>query len=65
VGARHFFWPIHKQPVLQKMGLFAGETQPNAERLAQRGFYIPSGMALTDEQIQTAAQRVKRMLTQP
>jgi len=50
---------------LQKMGLFAGETQPNAERLAQRGFYIPSGMALTDEQIQTAAQRVKRMLTQP
>lgn len=65
VGARHFFWPIHKQPVLQKMGLFAGETQLNAERLAQRGFYIPSGMALTDEQIEAAAQRVKHMLTHP
>jgi perosamine synthetase len=65
VGARHFFWPIHKQPVLQKMGLFAGESCPNAERLAQRGFYIPSGMALTDEQIEAAAQRVKHMLTHP
>lgn len=64
VGARHFFWSIHKQPVLQKMGLFAAETHPNAERLSQRGFYIPSGMALTEQQIVLAAQRVRSMLTQ-
>jgi len=51
VGTRGFFWPLHEQPVLQKMGLFSDETYPVAERLARRGFYIPSGLAITDEQI--------------
>jgi perosamine synthetase len=33
------------------MGLFREEKHPVAERLAPSGFYIPSGLALTDEQI--------------
>ena len=52
VGARPFFWPMHEQPVFKKMGLFANESYPVAERIARRGFYIPSGLALTDEQIE-------------
>lgn len=51
IGARTFFWPIHEQPVFQKMGLFIGESYPVAERLARRGFYIPSGIALTEEKM--------------
>lgn len=51
IGTRPFFWPMHEQPVFQKMGLFAGESYPTAERLARRGFYIPSGLGLTDEQM--------------
>jgi len=51
VGARPFFWPMHEQPVFKKMGLFAGESYPAAERLARRGFYIPSGLGLTDQQM--------------
>jgi perosamine synthetase len=51
VGTRPFFWPMHEQPVYQRMGLFKGESHPNAERIARRGFYLPSGLALTDEQI--------------
>ena len=47
IGTRPFFWPMHEQPVLRRMGLFAGETYPNAERLARRGFYLPSGLPLT------------------
>jgi perosamine synthetase len=47
VGTRPFFWPMHEQPVFKKMGLFAGETYPVAEHIARRGFYIPSGIALT------------------
>jgi perosamine synthetase len=34
------------------MGLFLGESYPIAEKIARRGFYIPSGMALSDEQIE-------------
>ena len=62
IGTRPFFWPMHEQPVFRKMGLFAGESYPVAERIARRGFYIPSGMALTDEQIERSAAAVREML---
>src|SRR5207253_2010821 len=52
VGTRPFFWPMHEQPVFRKMGLFTSETHQNAERLARRGFYLPSGLALTEAQIE-------------
>lgn len=62
IGTRPFFWPMHEQPVFRKMGLFAGESYPLAERIARRGFYIPSGMALTDEQMERSATAVKEIL---
>jgi len=55
VGCRPFFYPMHQQPVLKQMGFFDGESYPVAERLYQRGFYVPSGLALSeDEMVQVA-----------
>lgn len=31
--------------------MFLSERYPNAEYLARKGFYIPSGLALTEEQM--------------
>lgn len=62
IGTRPFFWPMHEQPVFQKMGLFSGESYPVSERLARRGFYIPSGMALTETQMNAVAEEVKRLM---
>jgi len=62
VGTRPFFWCMHEQPVFQKMGLFQSESCPVAENLARRGFYIPSGMALTDEQINQAVNALKEVM---
>lgn len=62
IGTRPFFWPMHEQPVFHKMGLFTGEHYPVAERIARRGFYIPSGLALTEEQIERSAAAVKEIL---
>ena len=62
IGTRPFFWPMHEQPVFTKMGLFKNEHHPVAEKIARRGFYIPSGMALTKEQISTVAQAVKEIM---
>ncbi len=62
IGTRPFFWPVHQQPVFQKMGLFEGENYPVSERIAKRGFYIPSGIALTDEQIKRVAQEVAAVM---
>ena len=55
IGTRPFFWCMHEQPVLRKAGLFANDSHPNAERIARRGFYLPSGLALTDDQIVRSA----------
>jgi len=62
IGTRPFFWPMHLQPVFRKMGLFEGERHPVAERLGTHGFYVPSGLALTDEQIGAVADQVKQLL---
>lgn len=62
IGTRTFFWCMHEQPVYKKAGLFAGETYPNAEYLARKGFYIPSGLALTEEQIERVVDKVKSMM---
>ena len=62
VGCRPFFYPIHQQPVLLKMGLFKGETYPVSEKLYKRGFYVPSGLALTNEQIKQCVCALKLLL---
>ncbi len=51
IGSRTFFWCMHEQPIYQKQGLFLNEAYPNAEYLARKGFYIPSGLALTEKQM--------------
>jgi perosamine synthetase len=62
IGTRPFFWPMHEQPVFRKMGLFAGESCPVAERIARRGFYLPSGLALTEAQIERVAEAVRGVM---
>jgi perosamine synthetase len=52
IGTRPFFYPMHQQPVLNAMGFFAGESYPVAERLSRRGLYLPSGLALSDADIE-------------
>ncbi len=59
IGTRPFFWPMHEQPVFKKMGFFRGESYPVAERIARRGCYLPSGMALTNEQIEVVVSCIK------
>ena len=61
IGSRPFFWGMHEQPVFQKMGLFEGVSCPVSARLARRGFYLPSGMALTEAQIDRVSMVIKEI----
>jgi perosamine synthetase len=63
IGTRPFFWPMHEQPVLRKMGFFSGVSCPVAERVARRGFYLPSGLALTRNQAERVAQALREAVT--
>ena len=62
IGSRTFFWCMHEQPVYQYAGLFMNESYPNAEYLARKGFYIPSGLALTKQQMEVVVTGVKEVI---
>ena len=64
IGTRPFFWCMHEQPVFHKLGLFEGVSCPVAENLARRGFYLPSGMALTEPQGDRVAKDLIETLTE-
>ena len=44
------------------MGLFRDESYPYAEYLARKGFYIPSGLALTREQMDRVVTGVRKVI---
>ena len=62
VDTRPFFIGMHEQPVFQRRGMFAGERYPVAERIARRGLYLPSGLTLTEAQLETVCRAVRKVL---
>lgn len=64
IGTRTFFWCMHEQPVYKEKRLFINERYPNAEYLARKGFYIPSGLALTEEQMDMVIIKLKKVMYQ-
>ena len=62
IETRPFFLGMHEQPVFMKKGLFKKDRYPVAERIARRGLYLPSGLALTNDQIECSAQALKESL---
>ena len=62
IETRNFFWPLHKQPVLNKMGLFKNVKLPVSEYLSKNGFYLPAGLALSKKQQQYIINKVKKIL---
>jgi perosamine synthetase len=62
VMTRPFFLGMHEQPVFRSMGLFLDERYPVAEHIARQGLYLPSGMTLTESQIDQVCAAVERIL---
>ena len=62
IGSRPFFFPMHLQPVYNKMGWYTNESYENAEKMAEYGFYIPSGLGITDDEIKEVARIVREIL---
>lgn len=61
IGCRPFFYPLHQQPVFKEEGLFKDESYPVAEGLYKRGFYIPSGLGLTEDQIYRVSDTIRKV----
>jgi perosamine synthetase len=63
IDTRPFFLGMHEQPIFQSNGLFKGERYPVSERLARRGLYIPSGLTLTEFEIDRVSEAIMQVLS--
>lgn len=61
VDTRDFFYPLHEQPILKKLGFGKGN-YPVSSDLSKRGFYIPSGLALLDKEIFYVIEVIKKVV---
>ncbi len=59
VDTRSFFIPVHEQPVFAKDNAYRGLSFPVSKVLSKKGFYLPSGLALTTTQIDEVCRAVK------
>lgn len=62
VETRPFFLGMHEQPVFHNMGLFKGESYHVAERIARQGLYLPSGLTLTEEQLDQVCRAIEELM---
>ena len=63
IETRPFFLGLHEKPVFHQKELFLREQYSVAERIARQGLYLPSGLALTTEQISQVCEAVHEVLT--
>ena len=62
IQTRPFFLGMHEQPVFQRMGLFLGEQYPVTEHLSRQGLYLPTGLSITEDQIDQICADVRAFL---
>jgi perosamine synthetase len=62
IETRPFFLGMHEQPVFRNMGLFINDHYPVTERIAKQGLYLPSGLTITQTQIDEVVRAVKGAL---
>jgi perosamine synthetase len=63
IETRTFFCPLNMQPFLKRQAGFREVQCPVAERLWERGLYLPSAITLSDETIGTIADSVRSVVS--
>jgi perosamine synthetase len=64
IGTRPFFYPMHLQPVFTKADYFLNESYPVSERISRLGFYLPSGLGLSEGDIVESAKALIKVLNE-
>ena len=62
IETRNFFWPLHQQPILKKMGFFKNTKLPVAEHLGKNGLYLPTGLSITSLQQKYVINKIKKII---
>ena len=63
IQTRTFFFPMHKQKIFKKMKLFSKKQKfVNAEYLSKNGFYLPSGLGISNSEIDFVGKTLAKIL---
>jgi len=62
IGTRPFFMGLHAQPALRYLVETIDGGCPKADNAYEYGFYLPSGMALTESQVHTVCEVLKNIV---
>lgn len=62
IDTRSFFVPMHRQPAFTGRGRRVKKfgPYPVAEKLSEQGFYLPSGLTISSEQIEYICRQIKK-----
>ena len=64
IETRDFFFPMHKQKIIKKLRIFKTKNIfPNAEQLSNNGFYLPSGLGITNKEIKFVCRELNRIIS--
>jgi perosamine synthetase len=61
IDTRRFFYPLNQQPALINAGCVSSRPMPVSENLWHRGFYVPSGVGTTDQEIDETIENLWRV----
>ena len=63
IQTRTFFHPMHKQKIFQKNKIFSKKVKlPISEYLGKSGFYLPSGLGITNKQIDFVSKKINEII---
>ena len=62
IDTRPFFLSMNKQKIFKKMKLFKKDKMINSEYLSKNGFYVPSGLALKNNEIKYICKWINKIL---
>ena len=63
IDTRPFFLSMNKQKIFKKMGLFKKDKMTNSEYLSKNGFYIPSGLGISNSEINYIIKTLQKVLS--
>ena len=62
IDTRPFFLSMNKQKIFKKMKIFSKSKMPNSEYLSNNGFYLPSGLGISDNEIRYVCTTLNQLL---
>jgi len=62
IETRPFFWPMSQQKIFKKMNLRFKKNLKISEDISKRGFYLPSGLGISDNEIRYVCKNLNSVL---